>query len=106
MDKIISVTQAEELREKNPSTQFLDVREPEEVALGRIGDAQHIPLNSIPDNLNRISEKGVLIVYCHHGMRSQKAVEYLRAKGFKNCLNLSGGIHAWSTEIDPSIPTY
>lgn len=106
MDTIISVTQAEKLREKNPSTQFLDVREIEEVALGRIGDAQHIPLHSIPENLDRIPEEGILIVYCHHGMRSQKAVDYLRAKGFKNCTNLSGGIHAWSTEIDPSIPTY
>lgn len=106
MDTVISVTQAEELREKNPSAQFLDVREPEEVALGRIGDAQHIPLHAIPENINHIAKEGILIVYCHHGMRSQKAVEYLRAKGFQNCLNLIGGIHAWSTEIDPSIPTY
>ena len=106
MNATISVTQAEELREKNPSTQFLDVREPEEVALGRISNAQHIPLNSIPENIDRISKEDILIVYCHHGMRSQKAVEYLQAKGFKNCLNLSGGIHAWSTDIDPSIPCY
>lgn len=106
MDTIISVTQAKELREKNPSTQFLDVREPEEFALCRISNALHIPLNSIPQNMDRIPKEGILIVYCHHGMRSQKAVEYLQAKGFKNCQNLSGGIHAWSTEIDTSIPTY
>jgi rhodanese-related sulfurtransferase len=39
-------------------------------------------------------------------MRSLKAVEYLRGKGFNNVLNLAGGIHEWSTKIDPTIPTY
>ena len=106
MDIEITVMQAKELREKNPSIQFLDVREPEEVEIGNISKTLHIPLNLIPYKLADIPKEEPLIVYCHHGMRSLKAVEYLKAKGFNNVINLKGGIHEWSTKIDSSIPTY
>ena len=106
MDIEITVMQAKELREKNPSIQFLDVRESEEVKIGHISEALHIPLNFIPYSLEKIPKDETLIVYCHHGMRSLKAVEYLKAKGFDNVVNLAGGIHEWSTKIDPTIPTY
>jgi rhodanese-related sulfurtransferase len=106
MDIEINVMQAKELREKNPSIQFVDVREPEEVEIGHIKGALHIPLSLIPYNLENIPQKETLIVYCHHGMRSLKAVEYLKAKGFDAAVNLAGGIHEWSTKIDPTIPTY
>ena len=98
--------QAKELREKNPSIQFLDVREPEEVEIGYIPETLHIPLNFIPYSLEKIPKDETLIVYCHHGMRSLKAVEYLKAKGFDNVVNLAGGIHEWSRKIDPTIPIY
>jgi len=106
MDIEITVMQAKELREKNPSIQFLDVRESGEVEIGHISDALQIPLNFIPYSLEKIPQDETLIVYCHHGMRSMKAVEYLKAKGFDNVVNLAGGIHEWSTKIDPTIPTY
>ena len=106
MDIEITVMQAKELREKNPSIQFLDVREPEEVEIGYIPETLHIPLNFIPYSLEKIPKDETLIVYCHHGMRSLKAVEYLKAKGFDNVVNLAGGIHEWSTKIDPKIPIY
>ena len=106
MDIEITVMQAKELREKNPLIQFLDVREPEEFEIGHIKETLHIPLNMIPYNLGEIPKEKPLIVYCHHGMRSLKAVEYLIAKGFDNVVNLDGGIHEWSTKIDPTIPIY
>ena len=106
MDIEITVMQAKELREKNPSIQFLDVREPEEVEIGYIPETLHIPLNFIPYSLEKIPKDETLIVYCHHGMRSLKAVEYLKAKGFDNVVNLAGGIHEWSRKIDPTIPIY
>ena len=106
MDIEITVMQAKELREKNPSIQFLDVRESEEIEIGHISDALQIPLRFIPYSLEKIPQDETLIVYCHHGMRSLKAVEYLKAKGYNNVVNLAGGIHEWSTKIDPTIPTY
>jgi monothiol glutaredoxin len=47
-----------------------------------------------------------LVFQCHHGIRSQRAAEYFRQQGFTNLCNLSGGIDAWSTLVDPSVPRY
>lgn len=102
----ITATQAEQLREKNPDCLFLDVREAEEVAFCSISDALHIPLGELVERLDALSKEPPLVVYCHHGMRSLKAVHFLRDRGFKNALNLSGGIHAWAQEVDPTVPTY
>lgn len=106
MDKNINVTQAKELREKNPNTTFLDVREEEEVAIGAIPNSIHIPLNLLPRKLEQIPKDCPLIVYCHHGGRSLQAINFLLAKGFDQIANLKGGINAWSIEIDPTIPIY
>ena len=46
------------------------------------------------------------IVMCHHGMRSQQAAEYLQSLGFAQLSNVEGGIHAYSLQVDPTVPTY
>ena len=46
------------------------------------------------------------IVMCHHGMRSQQAAEYLQSLGFAQLSNIQGGIHAYSLEVDPTVPVY
>tara|TARA_B100001769_G_scaffold149817_1_gene117446 strand:- start:2634 stop:2954 length:321 start_codon:yes stop_codon:yes gene_type:complete len=102
----ISVTQAHELREKNPTLLFLDVREAEEVNFCKIPNSLHIPLGEIPHRLDSFPKDTSIIIYCHHGMRSMSAVNFLRAKGYGKATNLSGGIDAWSSKIDPNIPTY
>ena len=43
---------------------------------------------------------------CHHGNSSMGAAEYFRKKGFTDVSNVAGGIHAWSMEVDSSVPTY
>jgi sulfur-carrier protein adenylyltransferase/sulfurtransferase len=47
-----------------------------------------------------------VVVYCHHGIRSGNAIAQLRAIGFTNLHNLSGGIDRWTSEVDPSLPKY
>ena len=47
-----------------------------------------------------------IVVYCHKGGRSARAVEWLRARGFTRAINLAGGIEAWSVEVDSSVPRY
>ena len=84
---------------------ILDVREPDEYEAANIGGAL-IPLGELPDRLDEIREhqdKDV-VVHCRSGGRSSKAVEHLRSNGFPNAVNLKGGLHAWSDEIDPSLP--
>jgi molybdopterin/thiamine biosynthesis adenylyltransferase/rhodanese-related sulfurtransferase len=87
------------------SFHLLDVREPWEWALAQIGKPRLLAMNQLPGALDSLDRSRELIVYCHHGVRSGMAAEWLRAQGFR-ARNLSGGIDRWSREIDPSVPRY
>jgi rhodanese-related sulfurtransferase len=84
----------------------LDVREPWEVEICRLPDSIDIPLALLPDRLAALPRDGLLVVLCHHGMRSRQAVRWLRANGIANAINLTGGIDAWARQIDPAMRTY
>jgi rhodanese-related sulfurtransferase len=84
---------------------LLDVRQPEEYAAARIEGAALIPLAELPNRLGELPKDTLVVVMCHHGMRSAHAVHHLREAGY-DAVNLSGGIDAWSREIDPEIPLY
>jgi len=47
-----------------------------------------------------------VVVYCHHGIRSQSAAAFLERSGFSDVSSLTGGIDAWSCEVDPTVPRY
>lgn len=106
MNKEISASQAAKLRATNPEVIFLDVREHSELAICRIEGALHIPMAEIPERTDSLPKEAPVVVLCHHGMRSAQVQHYLEAKGFENLMNLTGGIHAWSLEVDPEIPGY
>ena len=84
----------------------LDVREDLEIQTAALADYVHIPLMDVPARFGELPNDHALVVLCHHGMRSAQAVGFLREKGFDNAINLSGGIDAWSRQIDPSIAVY
>ena len=75
---------------------LIDVREPHERAEFNIG-GQHIPLGTLPSNLNNLEEAKdqEVIVYCRSGNRSGMACDYLRQQGFSNVRNLLGGMMSW-----------
>ncbi|MFU8848690.1 MAG: rhodanese-like domain-containing protein [Opitutales bacterium] len=106
MNKEISAADAAKLRETNPNAVFLDVREDSELAICRIEGALHIPMGEIPERADSLPKDSPVVVLCHHGMRSAHVQRYLEAKGFENLINLAGGIHAWSLEVDPQLPRY
>lgn len=85
---------------------LLDVREPAELEICRFDGSIDIPLQTLPSRAAELPRDRVLVVVCHHGMRSEQATFWLRANGFRNATNLNGGIHAWATRIDPSMRTY
>jgi len=86
---------------------LIDVREPAEFAISRIEGGELIPMRSIPQNLQELDDGArLLVVYCHHGVRSLSVVDWLRRQGVENCLSMAGGIDRWSMEIDPSVPRY
>jgi rhodanese-related sulfurtransferase len=85
---------------------IVDVREHWEYAHCRIENALHIPMGSIPSNLQKLDTDEEVICYCHHGMRSLDVANWLRSQGVLSAKSMSGGIERWSAEIDPKVPRY
>jgi adenylyltransferase/sulfurtransferase len=102
---VISVRElSERISEKN-TFQLVDVREDFERELATIG-GMAIPLGQLPERFRELDWKQEVIVYCHTGQRSGRAVAFLRDRGFSKARNLLGGIEAWSQMIDQSVPRY
>jgi len=93
-------------RQRNPGLVLLDVREPHEAEIARIAGARLIPLSELPERLGELDGHAEIVTHCHHGVRSMKALEILRAAGFAQVRSLKGGIDAWSVTVDPSVPRY
>lgn len=96
---------AELIRSDNPPT-MLDCREDNEWAFCRIEGACHIPMSQMRNRYQELNTAENLVVYCHHGVRSQSVAEFLVRQGFPRVGNLEGGIDAWSVQVDPDVPRY
>ncbi len=97
---------ARRLRGTSAPVVLLDVREEFERETARIEPSLHIPMNEVAARVAEIPRDGTLIVYCHGGARSAMVAGFLQQQGFKDVLNLRGGIDAWSREVDPKVPRY
>jgi len=84
----------------------IDVREAYEVAICRIAGAEHIPMRQIPEHLDRLPKEKYLLILCHHGGRSLRVAEFLRARGCEKVSNVAGGIEAWAERIEPGMARY
>ena len=85
---------------------MVDVREPWEVDICRIEGALTLPMAAVPSRLQELDPDAETVVICHHGVRSFQVALFLERNGFSSVLNLTGGIDAWSREVDPSMPKY
>ncbi|MSU78371.1 MAG: sulfurtransferase [Gemmataceae bacterium] len=87
---------------------LVDVRQVWENELARLPESLLIPLNELPNRLAEIPKDpaSLIVVYCHHGVRSLSAANYLSRLGFTNVRSLAGGIDAWACEIEPTIARY
>jgi molybdopterin/thiamine biosynthesis adenylyltransferase/rhodanese-related sulfurtransferase len=90
---------------ENGALQLLDIREPWEWSIARIGEPELLPMGELERRVASLDPSREMIVYCHHGTRSSLAAEWLRARGFR-ARNLVGGIDRWSREIDSSVLRY
>lgn len=95
---------AEYLREHSPL--LLDVREPWEYNICHLQDSQLVPMGQIHQQLTNLDPDRETVVICHHGIRSRQVAMYLEYQGFKNIINLYGGVDAWAHEVDKNFPTY
>ena len=103
----ITATDLKRRLDSGEDIQIVDVREANEVAIGRIPNSVHIPLAQVLNRMSEIDQNRETVVHCKMGGRSAKAIEALQRSGFTGRLmNLKGGITAWSNEVDPSVPKY
>jgi molybdopterin/thiamine biosynthesis adenylyltransferase/rhodanese-related sulfurtransferase len=84
----------------------IDVREPHEYEISRIPGAELIPLGELPARMRELDSSEEIVLHCKSGARSMQAFHQLREAGFKKLRNLQGGINAYATQVDNSIPTY
>ena len=92
--------------DKGDKLVLLDVREEWEYSLAKLDGSTLIPLGTLPQSLSRLNRDSEIIAICHHGMRSADATNFLLQQGFTNVKNLVGGIDAWSTQVDGTVPRY
>ena len=84
---------------------ILDVREPHEYQICNL-NGYLIPLGDLPKRIHELDSSREIVAHCRSGVRSGKAVTFLRQAGFKKVHNLTGGILAWADKIDPKMPKY
>jgi rhodanese-related sulfurtransferase len=102
----ISVTDLKSKHDAGEDFLLLDVREPDEIATASIAWAKTIPMREVPAHLDELPKDKPIAVMCHGGGRSGRITQFLNENGYPNAVNVAGGIDAWSTQIDPSVPTY
>jgi len=84
----------------------IDVREPDEYEIAHIAGVPLIPLSQIEQRFTELDPNAQYYIHCKSGVRSMKALQFLRGQGFKYLKNVKGGILAWSEEIDSNVPRY
>jgi sulfur-carrier protein adenylyltransferase/sulfurtransferase len=84
----------------------LDVREPDEHEIAHVKGVPLLPLSTLPQRFTELDPNQLYYLHCKSGVRSMKALQFLREQGFKHLKNVKGGILAWSDEIDHSVAKY
>ena len=105
----LSSKQLDEILTNQPDDIFLlDVREVSEVSICHLPQSIHIPMNLIPLYLDKIPDDKMIIIYCHHGIRSLNVALYLIDNGFdeSQIYNLKNGIDDWAQNIDKTMIRY
>ena len=84
----------------------IDVRDPDEWQICHVNGVQLIPLGSLPQRFTELDPNQAIYLHCKSGVRSMKALNFLKEQGFKYAKSVKGGILAWSDEIDHSVAKY
>lgn len=109
MDHITPAQAADWAKAQAQRPVLLDVREGWELQTASATcehmDLLHIPMQTLPARLHELDRNRPVACLCHHGGRSLQVAHFLAQQGFQ-VVNVAGGIHAWSAQVDPGIPTY
>src|SRR4029079_18468347 len=107
LEKDLEITPAETAQLlKQGAIKLVDVRTPQEYQIAHVEGSILADQAMAQEIINTWPKDTRIVTMCHHGMRSMDAAAYLRGHGFKNTQSMRGGIDAWASSIDPSIPRY
>ena len=106
MVREISATELKARRDRGEQPLVIDVREDWELQLASIPGVVHVPMNQVPARVGELSKDSETIVMCHAGGRSLRVAHFLANQGFTDVANLTGGISAWTEEVDATVPRY
>ena len=106
--RTMTAVEVRDLLETCVETVKIDVREDIELEFGIIEGAIHIPMQSVPGQLNELEQhkETTVVVICRSGRRSDQIGQFLEQMGFKDVINLAGGMNAWATDVDTSMTVY
>ena len=102
----ITATELAELLKSDSPPRLIDVREPHELEISRLEQAELIPLGQLAGRLSELDSAEEIVMMCKGGTRSARGLELLLGAGFRKLKNLKGGINAWVEDVDPSMPLY
>ncbi|MBD2058578.1 rhodanese-related sulfurtransferase [Oculatella sp. FACHB-28] len=106
----ISVEELAERLAAGDHLQLIDVREPEELTIASLDPFHSLPLSQFAQWSGQVQTQfdphAETVVMCHHGVRSAQMCHWLLNQGFTHVKNLTGGIDAYSTAVDPTVPRY
>jgi len=102
----ISPSELKARLDRGDKFRLIDVREPDEWAIARLTSAELMPMSQFQQHAEELDTTEDIVVYCHHGVRSGRVQDFLKAKGFTDVKNLTGGIDAWATQLDPAMKRY
>ena len=100
MSDEISAPELNEILESNPFAPLIDVREQDEFDEVNLA-GKLIPMSELESRWQEIPKEGTVYIYCRSGRRSRTAIQFLKTKGYSNCINLTGGILSWLNEVNP-----
>lgn len=106
MREITAIELKDYLGGDEPTPLLLDVREPAEFDICHIEASQLLPMGQVAAAMDELPRDQAIIVICHHGIRSYSVAMYLEQQGFEQMMNLTGGIDAWSRQVDLDMQTY
>jgi adenylyltransferase/sulfurtransferase len=88
------------------SIHLIDVREPHELEISALPNADSIPLGLLATRMAELEDTEEIVLFCRTGIRSTRALHLLAGAGFQKTLSLQGGINAWAQHVDPTLPVY
>lgn len=105
--EVIDAVQLKKKLDNGDKFRLIDVREPSEFRVAKIEGSELKPLGQIMTWMQELTDKDEeIVLLCHHGMRSDRACQFLVGQGFTKIRNMQGGIDAWSVQVDGNVPRY